>query len=64
MNGFVLLTLFLQNELKLFLFMVFTVHLVARFAHSASNGSSIIALLMRDAFEEAEDGGLSKEEYL
>ena len=62
MNGFVLLTLFLQK--LIFIFVVFTVYLVARFAHSASNGSSIIALLMRDAFEEAEDGGLSKEEYL
>ena len=62
MNGFVLLTLFLEK--LIFTFVFFSVHLVARFAHSASNGSSIIALLMRDAFEEAEDGGLSKEEYL
>ena len=42
-----------------------SIYLVARLAHSASNGSSIIALLRRDVFEwdEEEDGGRSREGY-
>ena len=63
MKGLVpLFTLFLEEKVRSDRRIRY--HLVARFAHSASNGSSIIALLSREVFEceEEEDGGRSREE--